>query len=635
MLKNKWIGLLFFLSLIVGSYEYYEYVQRYLKEQVVKSNETMMGVNSIRFSFKVVAMLDRGNSALYHALKSKSKEELYDALDYYEAAQGYILTEHLIDKELATLINAKIDSIYKSIDSSGLKISTRELERIYQESLLIKKEMELYEKNIWDQIQQNYISYQTSGYELYSLYQYIIIIISLILFVFAFILFRERQYKSTVLKHEGELKSLAYFDTLTKVPNRKSIENIILENIKHHERTGEDFYIALIDLDNFKKINDTYGHESGDILLKECVRIINNSIRSLDVLGRFGGDEFIVVFKNILDYRKLVRILERIHHSFKTPINIGSIEYFTNVSVGVSHFPNDAQNMSDLIKNADIAMYNSKAKGKGRYSFFEQALASQIQRQYILEPHIKTGLEGHQFELYYQPQIDGKTGRVYSVEALARWTHPEDGFMPPYYFIDIIENGYMTKEFGEWVIKEAAIQQKRWSIKGIDIGISVNLSVKHIMMPNFYDDMKRLVSNLGINLKKFYFEITEYELLADKDRNMKILNELAEEGFRFHLDDYGTGYSSITYLNELSIESLKIDKTFIDKITPQEKNFPFVDAIVNMAKSLDIKIVAEGIETKFQHEYLKDIECDTLQGYYYSKPLSASDFETYFRKKRS
>lgn len=633
MSRNKWIGLLFMLIIAAGSYQYYKYIQIHLKEQVLKSNETMMGINTIRFSFKVVSMLERGNSTLTHAIQHKSKAELYDALDYYEAAQAYILTKHLIDKELADIVSAKLETIYKTVESSGLRISKNKLDTIYKDSIIIKKEMEIYEKNIWTDIHKTYTNIHINGQELHAIYEYIIILISFILLFFTFMLIREKHYKNTALKHEYELKSLAYFDTLTQIPNRKSIENIILENIDHYDRTGQDFYIALIDLDNFKKINDTYGHESGDILLKECVKIIDKSIRSLDVLGRFGGDEFIVVFKNILDYTKLVKILERMHKRFKRPISIGSIEYFTNVSIGVSHYPNDAQNISDLIKNADIAMYNAKARGKGRYSFFERALASQIQRQYILEPDIKIGLEKHQFELYYQPQIDAKTGRVFSVEALARWTHPEDGFMPPYYFIDIIENGYMTKEFGEWAIKEAAIQQKKWSIKGIDLGVSVNLSVKHIMMPDFYDDMKRLVSILGINLNKFYFEITEYELLVDKERNMKILNELAEEGFKFHLDDYGTGYSSITYLNELSIESLKIDKSFIDKIRSEESNFPFVDAIVNMAKSLDIKIIAEGIETEFQHDYLKDIECDTLQGYYYSKAMNASDFEEYFLKK--
>lgn len=433
------------------------------------------------------------------------------------------------------------------------------------------------------------------------------------------------------MEHKNELKILAYYDTLTKIPNRKSIENVISENIANSKRNDKEFYIALIDLDNFKVVNDVHGHQNGDILLIECVKRIKSCIRDVDVLGRFGGDEFIIVFDNVSHYSKLITIFNRIGESFKKPINLGKIQHSTNVSIGISSYPNDAQSVSDLIKNADIAMYHSKLQGKAQYSFFENKLAIKMQRQYEIEPQIKEALEFNQFELYYQPQIDVKTNNIVSAEALIRWNHPEKGFVSPFYFIDIIENGYMTKEFGEWVIIEASKEQKNWLQKGIDIAISVNLSVKHIMMSSFYDDMIKLISRLNIDLKRFSFEITEYELLAYKDRSIKVLNDLVEKGFNFHLDDFGTGYSSITYLNEVNIESIKIDKSFIDKIVTETDEAHFVDAIINMAKALEIKIIAEGVESEVQQKYLQKLECDIIQGYYYSKPLSVCDFEKYIK----
>jgi diguanylate cyclase len=243
------------------------------------------------------------------------------------------------------------------------------------------------------------------------------------------------------------------------------------------------------------------------MLLVESTQRINTSLRKIDELCRFGGDEFIVVFKDTLHYSKFNTIFERIQKSFNTPIIAGGIEHYVSISIGIASYPQDAKNTEDLIKNADIAMYHAKEHGKQQHSFFETSLATKIKRQYEMEPRLKEALYSNQFELHYQPQMDTQDENIVSVEALIRWNHPEEGFILPWHFIDIIENGYMTKEFGEWVITTAAKQQKVLRQKGIDLGMSINLSVKHIMLPSFYEDIRTLVSKLDIDLSRFAFEI--------------------------------------------------------------------------------------------------------------------------------
>jgi EAL domain-containing protein (putative c-di-GMP-specific phosphodiesterase class I) len=275
-------------------------------------------------------------------------------------------------------------------------------------------------------------------------------------------------------------------------------------------------------------------------------------------------------------------------------------------------------------------MYHSKELGKARFSFFESSQGDSITRQYRLEPQIQEALLENQFELYYQPQIDTITQEIVGAEALVRWHHPTKGFIYPSEFIDIIEDGYLVREFGIWVITEAATQQKLWQDQGIKINMSVNLSVKHILSQNFYDEITSLVIKLDIDLNMFHFEITEYNIMNHVDTSSKLLNKLTAEGFHFCLDDFGTGYSSITHLYNLHINYLKIDKVFVDMIVDENSKNPLIEAVVNMAKALDITIVAEGVETKAQYNYLKTLYCETIQGDYFSKPLNQEDFHTYF-----
>lgn len=632
MFKNKFfIGITLSIIIVTSSFQYYKYSEENLHKRIAKSEDTMMRTDSIRFSFKVVVMLQKSFILLNKAVANQDEDMFYEALDYIRVSQGFLHMEYIQNENLVLKVDPILEKIYNKIESAGMKISEAELDEIYIYIAFVEKQMHVAEKDIWIEFQKNYIEFQTNEYKLDIFYKYVILFISLLLVVFILVFLRQRRLNKKILENENKLKNLAYYDALTQIPNRKSIEGIISKRIEVTKRKGIEFFIALIDLDDFKKVNDMHGHESGDILLLECVKRIKSSIRSIDEIGRFGGDEFIIIFESINDKSELINIFNRINNSFNEPINIGIAEHYTNVSIGVSCYPKDADNISDLIKYADITMYHSKLKGKAQYNFFESRLSNSLKRQYEMEPQIKDALKLDQFELYYQPQIENDSNSVASVEALVRWNHPTKGFISPIEFIDIIEKGYMTKEFGEWVIRKASKQQKDWLKKGVDINVSVNLSVKHIMMPTFYKDMLNLVSELDIDLKHFSFEITEYELLTYKERSVKVLNDLATKEFNFYLDDFGTGYSSITYLNEVDIKAIKIDKSFIDKIVTKKDDRHFVDAIVNMAKALNIKIIAEGVENEVQRDYLKEIECDLIQGYFYSKPLSSDDFENYFK----
>ncbi len=619
----------FTLSILLISGLYYKYALLNIPESIAKSDSTMMQTDAMRFTFKIGVLLQRSQATLTMAIKAQDEEILYDAIDYFEAANGFLYTDFIDNKKLIKRVEPYLNKIENLIESNGLELNEKQLKEIYEFTNIILRETEIQEKDIWINFQQEYVDFQTNEYTLQVLYQSITIFILLVSFLFLWIYIKQKKLQHTILKHEKELQDLAYYDTLTKVPNRRSIEQKIEQNIDYADRKERGFYLALIDIDNFKVINDIYGHDSGDEVLIESAKRIEKSIRSIDTVGRFGGDEFLIIFQDIEVVNDVVIILDRIIETFKKPVNTGTVEHYINVSIGVVHYPMNADNVSELIKYADIAMYNSKAQGKARYSFFESSQGDIIERQHKLELEIKEAFISKQFELYYQPQVNTNTKQVIGAEALVRWNHPNRGLVGPLEFIDIIENGYLVKEFGTWVIKEASAQQKRWKEQNIDVNISVNLSVKHILSQGFFEEITALVSELGIDLSKFHFEITEYNIMEYVAESSEVLNRLAENGFLFFLDDFGTGYSSITQLYNLKIDSLKIDKSFVDRIENSDEEKPFIEAIVNMSKALKLKIIAEGVETEVQYNYLKFLGCDTVQGYYFSKPLSVDGFENY------
>lgn len=617
------------VSVLILSTVLYNRAQNKIPEKIARSELTMRKADSMRFAYKAALVIEKGMTTYSLALKTHDRDLVDEAADHFEAAQGFFDTAELANHANIATLNRQIKELKKELKICGLQITDAQLTALYHRANDISHALGQIGQDVWVGFQKEYIAFQTAQYELANLYKITLGIASAFMLLMLWMFIRQRRLIVTIRSHETDLQRLAYFDQLTEIPNRKQIETLIAQKIEYAKRHAHTFYVTLLDLDNFKKINDLHGHESGDTVLIEIAGRIRGAIRTEDQVGRFGGDEFLIVFDSSLDASGLATVLERIKNRLKTPIRLHTDQYFSTISMGVARYPNDGSSLTELIKNADIAMFEAKKKGRNQYRFFDASLGTRIAQEYVLESEIIDALAHRQFELYFQPLIDTQTGTIVSAEALVRWNHPDKGLVPPAYFIRTIEQGCRTKEFGEWVIEAAAHAQKKWRAQGIDIAVSVNLSVKHIISPNFFEEMLALVRGLQIDLKTFIFEITEYELMEYRSSPLETLNRLADAGFIFHLDDFGTGYSSITYLHHLPIKALKIDKSFIDKISPDNSAKLLVDAIFNMAGALEIALVAEGVENDYQFEYLQTLGCTHIQGYYFSPPLQNDAFIEY------
>lgn len=426
-----------------------------------------------------------------------------------------------------------------------------------------------------------------------------------------------------------ELKELAYFDTLTGVYNRKAIEEILGKKIIESKRDKSSFAVGMVDLDHFKKVNDSYGHHIGDLLLKEIAEVLQSEIRIIDDIGRLGGDEFLIII-DCMDTADISIKLQQIIEKVKEPFMIEGNPIYMGMSIGAVMCPEDGRDMTTLRRHVDMAMYQAKHEGRNRVVFFSEELGKKIESEIQLEKDIRHALERNEFHLHYQPIIDIKSGKVVASEALIRWEHPERGEILPNEFIPFIEKGCCVKDIGVWVFDQACDQQQEWLKKGIDINMSINLSVKHMHAYDFYEVMNDIIKKHDTDIKKISLEITEYTLMEYRETTMRVLNKMQIDGMTFRLDDFGTGYSSLTYLKDTPISSIKIDKSFIDEITPDKKPVHLLNAIINLSHAIDVTTIAEGVEEAYQVEYLREIGCDMIQGFYYSKALNSEAFESYY-----
>jgi diguanylate cyclase (GGDEF)-like protein len=427
-------------------------------------------------------------------------------------------------------------------------------------------------------------------------------------------------------KEQEELYNLSTRDKLSGLYNRMSLMEKIEWIISNSERTDKKFAIIFLDLDNFKNINDSMGHDFGDKILVEVSKILLKSVRDNDIVSRLGGDEFVVVLsQNIEDETKIVEVLDRIKKYLSIPVTFNDYKYYLTASMGVSIYPRDGKDVITLLKNADIAMYKAKNLGKNNYHFFTDSLDAEIQKKVAVQKLLIEGLENGYFELYYQPKVDVKTNKITACEALIRLNDPNRGLIPPNDFITIAEENNFILKLGDWIIKEAAKQLKEWENTIFkDIKISINVSAKQFQDEYLVQKIDIYTSN--INRSLLDLELTESVFINDFDKNNEIITKLKKLGFTLSLDDFGTGYSSLSYLKKIPFDTIKIDKTFIDDIE-YEDGRNFADMIINIAKSLDMEIVAEGVENKGQLSYLKTINCDTYQGYLCSRPLKIKSFE--------
>ena len=426
-------------------------------------------------------------------------------------------------------------------------------------------------------------------------------------------------------KEQLELYNLSTKDSLSGLYNRLSLFEKIDWLISKNKRDHDKFAILFIDLDDFKNINDFLGHDSGDKVLKIVSKTVKSSVRDIDFVSRIGGDEFVVILPEFHDDIEIAEIAERIIKNISKPITIKNKNFNIGASVGIVLYPKNGQNKNELIKNADIAMYEAKKLGKNQYFFFTSKLNEVLHEKMYMMDKIKKALKEDSFELYYQAKIDAKDEKIVGCEALIRWNDPELGFVTPDKFIPLAEeNGYIV-EIGEWVIKESVNQVNKWKNTLLkDIKLSFNVSAKQLQDANFYDKLYNYTKNMDID--KLEMEITETLFFDNFKDNVKIIEKVKKLGITIAMDDFGTGYSSLSYLRDIPIDTLKIDKSFLDAFE-SENGKSFIEMIIKIAKILSLKVVAEGVEKQEQVEFLKSLQCDMYQGYYFSKPLKLKDFE--------
>ncbi|KNY28492.1 putative bifunctional diguanylate cyclase/phosphodiesterase [Pseudobacteroides cellulosolvens] len=443
------------------------------------------------------------------------------------------------------------------------------------------------------------------------------------------------QKTALLLESEQKLHELAYYDVLTGLPNRFNFTDYLknlLDSLSEQGNTALSCSAAvlLIDLDRFKQVNDTLGHLAGDLLLKSVSERLNGVLeryqRNKRFTARIGGDEFVVILNEINDF-EIRQIAESLINEIKKPVDLEGQEVYIGASVGISLFPDDGNNMVDIVKNADLAMYASKESGGNIFKFYSNISKFSIPNKMKLEHGMHKALENKEFMLYYQPKVCAKTGEVSGAEALIRWKHPEDGMIMPDQFISLAEESGLIVPIGEWVLRKACSQLKEWKSKGYPLSrVSVNCSILQFQQVEMPDLINRVLQETGIGPECLELEITESMIMKDSERIISQLLKIRGIGVNVSIDDFGKGYSSLSALKGLPVTCLKIDRSFINNIPDDRHNVAVVEAIIKLAHNIGLGVVAEGVETLDNVNALKTMECDEFQGYYFEKPLPHDKF---------
>ena len=430
------------------------------------------------------------------------------------------------------------------------------------------------------------------------------------------------------IRAEQELRHRATHDALTDLPNRELLEDRLEHAIAKACRSDALIGVALLDLDNFKMFNDSIGHAAGDTVLKVVAQRLMHCVRIGDTVARLSGDEFAIVFEQLDDEATLSELGERILAALSVPVALAEKEYVSSASVGLAFFPRDGRSSSELIKHADFAMYKAKEDGRGVIRLYQPDFDARNVERLDMGWALRQALVHQEFVVHYQPKVDAQTGRVCGAEALVRWQHPVRGMVPPVQFIELAEQTGVIVQLGEWVLREVCRQNKVWRDAGIsDFSVAVNVSSIQFKQDDFLSVVRRALDDTGLDPRGLSLEITESVMMSDPVRFTQTLHDLKSMGLSISLDDFGTGYSSLSYLKLFPIDQLKIDRSFVRDITDDPAAAAICGAIIAMAHHLRMQVVAEGVETERQTEYLRDQGCDEFQGYLFSKPLPASALE--------
>ena len=442
----------------------------------------------------------------------------------------------------------------------------------------------------------------------------------------------------TRVEHEAaekQLEFLAHHDVLTRLPNRLLLRDRFDQAVAQAERDHTGVAVLFLDLDNFKQVNDTLGHNYGDRLLVSVVERLRSCLRDTDTISRQGGDEFVVVLPHLHDLAIIAGIAHNIVEAFGNPFEIESYSVNTTFSIGVSVYPDDGREFDTLLKNADTALYQAKDSGRDTYRFFAEKMNLDAQEQLHLQGQLRNAIKNQEFLLHYQPQIDIGSGRIIGAEALVRWQHPERGLIPPGKFIPLAERSGHVIQMGEWVLNEACRQAQIWHESGQPLVMAVNLSALQFKRGNLLETVANALKRSGLPANMLELELTESILLQDVDVAIKTLHSLKEMGVKLSIDDFGTGYSSLSYLKRLAVNKLKIDQSFVRDLVEEADSAAIVRAIIQLGHTLQLTVIAEGVETDAQLAYLQNYGCDEAQGYLFSRPIPATEFAALFGKMES
>lgn len=437
----------------------------------------------------------------------------------------------------------------------------------------------------------------------------------------------EREQSAERLAH------LASYDTLTGLPNRTLFLDRLTQAMARIDRDEKMLALLLLDMDRFKEINDTFGHDTGDRLLEAVANRLQQGLREVDTIARLGGDEFTMILENIGGAETAATVAKKVVDVFTQPFILNERKMFIMPSIGIALYPGDAQDVNTLLRNADIAMYHAKREGGGNFQFYTEQMHTQTTHQSDLETGLRSAFARSEFTLHYQPQIEIKSGRIVGLEALIRWHSDVLGTVTPDELIPLAEGIGLIEPIGEWVLHTACVQNKAWQKAGLPpLPVAVNLSARQFRQKDLLETILRILQDTGLDPRYLELEITESVIMSQSEEAVSTLQRLSALGVQISIDDFGSGYSSLAYLKRFAVDRLKINQSFVRDISADPDDMAIVTAIIAMARSLQLTVTAEGVETEEQLSFLESLNCDDYQGYYFSRPIPADEMTKLLRE---